>query len=99
MNLYGGSYELAGATHFVASDGGYEEATVDLTTGAISMRTLPKPAACSDDDLAAQQSTDIIGDGEKVKAKCTKSVRAAQKKFWPKSPARGFLTVVVRATR
>jgi hypothetical protein len=93
VNIYGGGYELADATHFVAHDGGYEEATVDMTTGAVSMRTMPKPDACTHEDLMAQQSLDIVGDGDKVKPKCTKAVRAAQKKFWTKAPLRGFLGV------
>ncbi len=98
VNIYGGGYELADATHFVAHDGGYEEATVDMTTGSVSMRMLPKPAACTDEDLMMQRSNDILDDGSgggTVKAKCTKAIRAAQKKFWPKTPpVRGFVASV-----
>ncbi|GEM_PF-6303589 len=93
VNLSAGSYGLVDATHFVAFDGGYEEAIVDMLTAKISTRVMPKPAACSDEDWFGQQIIDIIGFGEPVKAKCTKAVRTAQKKFWRTAPSPGFVNV------
>lgn len=94
VSVYGGGYELVDATHFVAHDGGYEEATVDLTTGAISTRSMPTPAGCTAEDVEKQRSFDNVGDGEKPKAKCTKALRAAMKKFWGKPPAtQGMISV------
>lgn len=94
INLYNGSYELADATHWIARDAGYQEATVDLTTGAISSRAMPTPAGCTPADVAEQRNFDIIGESEKVSAKCKKAIAAAKKKFLPPPPAtRGMITV------
>lgn len=94
VNLYNGTYELVDATHLVVRDAGYEEATVDLTTGAISARSLPTPKGCTAAEVAEQQNIDIVGEGDKPSARCRKALAAAQKKFWPAPPiSRGMITI------
>jgi hypothetical protein len=97
VNISGGSYEIVD-DKLIANDGGYEEATVDLATGKITTRSLPKPAACTDDAWMNVQSFDQIGDvGDgKPPAKCMKAIRAAQKTFWKKPAPKldaGFTTI------
>lgn len=93
VNLFGGGYDLDDATHFVAADG-YQEATVDLTAGTIAVRELPRPAACTEDDIQKQKQYEATEDGPKPGGKCSKALRAAQKKFFPAPPAtRGMITV------
>ena len=95
INLYNGSYELMDATHLVFRDAGYEEATVDVTTGAISTRSLPIPKGCTGAEVGAQQNIDIVGEADiKPSARCRKALAAARKKFWPAPPVtRGMMDV------
>jgi hypothetical protein len=89
VNISNGSYRIVDGKTLVVSDGGYEEATVDLATTKITMRSLPKPAACTDEAWQAVQSFDQIGEVDgKPPAKCLKAVRAEQKKFWKAAPAK-----------
>jgi len=95
VNITSGGFALADATHVVATDGGYTEATVDAVTGKVARRTLPRPAACSVDDWTAQQDLDIIGpaSGGAPRAKCTRAVRAAQRSFWKAKAPTGMIAV------
>ena len=91
LSIYGGGYELADASHFVASDGGYNEATVDTATAAVTMKSLPRPAACTEDGWGRAMERDMNNDASvKVPQKCSKAIASAQAVFWPKTPASGF---------
>jgi hypothetical protein len=97
VNISSGSYAVVDNA-LVVSDGGYEEARVDLTTGKITMRKLPRPAACTEKAWGATQEYDQIGDagGAKPPAKCVQAVRAAQKTFWKvanPTPDAGFTKI------
>lgn len=95
VNISSGGYALTDATHLVATDGGYTEATVDAMTGKVTRRLLPRPAACSAEDWSAQQIFDIVGPdaGDAPRARCTRAVRAAQRSFWKAKVPTGMLAV------
>lgn len=93
VNIYGGGYGLVDATHFRVSDGGYNEAIVDTTTAAVTMKSLPKPAACSQDDWERSMERDTLDDSSiKVAKKCSKALASAKAAFWKTSSApSGFI--------
>ncbi len=95
VNITSGGYALADATHLVVNDGGFSEAAVDAMTGTVTMRSLPRPAACSREAWAAQQNVDIIGPagGDPPRGRCTRAVRAAQKAFWKSKAPTGVVAV------
>lgn len=75
------------ATHVVARDRGYQQVTVDLVSNQRRHEALPRPAACSAEQLLAAMWIDNAGEpgpaGEvKLTRSCLAAIRKAQAKRW-----------------
>lgn len=73
------------ATHVVGRDRGYQQVTVDVASNQRVREVLPRPAACSDKQLAAAMWLDNAGEPNsdvKQSKACVAAIRKAQAKHW-----------------